>query len=481
MKRRALVLFAALAPRLVIGYVNFGAVDAVVNLRNTVRLLQHLPVETPYLPGIELWLWVASSLAYFTSLPLMFPYKLLPIACDAAIALLLFEAAKDRRDGLRDGLLYAVAPIAIAISAIHPQWDSIWMLFLLIAVLAVRDERDLGSAIAGAALVLSAIAKPVAAPLALVLLPRTRRGVLAFASGALAVAIVYGGVLAATGTFPTLDSLGGIVGYASGGVRLFGLPYRPFDRFWAVVALAIGAAALRYLGRVTRDEAVLLALVATLAVSGLSVQYLLWPIPFAILAGKRRFLALYTLLAGAFVVLYYETPLLNLPNMENLGAYGMLRHFAWLSPPLPPRGLQTIQQLLGNYAIPLLCLGFVIVRVTNIFRCRERASALPAVPLRRVAAPAAVLLVLLALTTFWAVRKPPMRAAAFVQRVAQKIGAYDVVPYNGSLVIRRGSRIWIARSFTDASVSAPLHIVVIGLACVAASAAMFILYDVRRS
>ncbi|MBV8519225.1 MAG: hypothetical protein JO197_17660 [Acidobacteria bacterium] len=480
MKQRLLVLAAALVPRLAIGYVNFGAVDAVVNFRNTVRLLQHLPVETPYLPGIELWLWIASSLAYFTSLPVMFPYKLLPIACDAAIALLLYEAAKDRRDGLRDGLLYAVAPIAIAISAIHPQWDSIWMLFLLVALLAARDERDASSAVAGAALVLSVIAKPVAAPLALVLLPRTRRGVVAFLLGACGAGVMYASILAATGNLPTLDALAGIVRYASGGVRLFGFPYRPFDRFWSVVALAIGAAILRMTKRVSRDEAVLLALTASLAVSGLSIQYLLWPVPFAILAGRRRFLALYTLVAGAFVVLYYETPILNLPNMENLGAYGMLRRFGWLSPPLPPRGLQTIEQLLGNYAIPLLCLAFVVWRVTNVFRRDERAPALPLAPLRRVLAPALVLLLLLGCATLWATRRPPMRADAFIQRVVQKIGAYDVVPYTGDLVVRRGSRIWIARSFTDASISAPLHIVLLGLGWVAASAAMLILYDVRR-
>jgi hypothetical protein len=476
-----LVLGTALVPRLLIGYLNFGAVDAIVNFRNTVRLLQHLPVETPYLPGLELWLWIASSLAYFTSLPLMFPYKLLPIACDAAIALLLFEAAKDRHDGLRDGLLYAVAPIAIAISAMHPQWDSIWMLFVLLALSAVRDERDAASAVAGAALVLSVIAKPVAAPLALVLLPRTRRGILAFVSGGCAMAIVYGCILAAAGFFPTLDSLAGIVRYASGGVRLFGLPYRPFDRFWAVVVIALSAAVLRFVGRISRDEAVLLALTGTVAVSGLSVQYLIWPIPFAILAGRRRFLALYTLVAGAFVVLYYETPILNLPNMENLGAYGMLRPFGWLSPPLPPRSLQPIQQLLGNYAIPLLCLGFVVVRVTNVFRRRERAAALPYAGLRRVVTPALVLFVLLAGATLWAVRKPPMQPHAFIQRVAQKIAAYDVVPYTGNLVVRRGSRIWIARSFTDASLSAPIDIVVIGLVWVVASAGMLILYDVRRS
>src|SRR5205085_2426085 len=102
------------------------------------------PMSLPYFRGIELWVWIGSVLAYYTPLAASFPYKLLPVVCDALIALILFDCEKDDRVALRNGLLYAIAPIPFIVAAMIFQWDSVWIYFLIVAIVMLRsDEKRL--------------------------------------------------------------------------------------------------------------------------------------------------------------------------------------------------------------------------------------------------------------------------------------------------------------------------------------------------
>jgi hypothetical protein len=443
---RAAVFLTALAPRLFIAFVTFGSVDLVANMRDSVRVLAGTLAETPYLPLNELWLWIAAHLAFHTAVPLAFMYKLLPVVADALIALLLFEAVADRRAAW----LYALAPVPIIIMAVHGQWDSQWLLFALLAVVLMRIERPAGAAAAGAAIILAVIAKPVAAPIALLLLPWHRRRAVAYIAGGTALLAIYIAVLWLSGWLLTLDQLMGIVRYAQRGVVLFGLPRMPIPRLWSIAAAAIVLWLLVVRRKITREEAVMLFVCVTLGVSGLAPQYLSWLVPFVLLCGRMRFAAVYSLIVGLFLLVYYQLPALNGFNVENMGAWGFLKPLGGWSPALPDVQWRATARLAGNLVIPLLCLGYAALQLIPILQRRKEAAPQPApatglrvaIPIGMVAA-----LVLLLFGVTLGMRKPG--DLEFAYRVEQKAAAYDVVRYRGAIPPdKRRMKIWIARSYT---------------------------------
>jgi hypothetical protein len=451
--RRLAVFAAALLPRLGVAFLTFGAVDAVHNFRNFLLLIAGREIVTPYLPGVELVLWLEGLLGYRTALPVMFAWKLLPVVCDALIALVLYDAAADSCIGTRRALLYAFAPVPVYICAIHPQWDSLFLYPLLLALIAVEIPATRAAALAGAAVVVSVIAKPVAAPLVLFLFPHLRRRVFAFAGGALATLAAYAAAVAATGLLPTLTRLRGVVQYAEGGVQVFGLAVRPHDRLIPVAAALAIVAFVYFRGRCSRNEAVLLFFAITLGLSGLSIQYLCWIVPFAVLCGRTRFLTLYSVVAGTFCVFYYQAPVVNLPHVDDLGAYGLLHPFGAFGPPLPPLWIRDLLRIDGNILLPLLLIGFAALRIGGMIATRDRAAGFPPDPhLARYAMPAAALLVALALGAVWAAMQPRVNPDAYVVRIEQKIAAYDVVRYRGPSGTP-GTKVWIARSLAEPGVA----------------------------
>lgn len=448
-RERLGILLLALVPRLLVGALTFGSEDGVASLRNSLATFEGRWADTPYLPFIEVWIWTAGVVAYHTGIAVMLPYKLLPIAADVLIALLLHDAESDPKRGFRNGLLYALSPIAIWISAAHMQWDSLWIYFLLLALLLMRVPAIKAAALAGAALVLSVAAKPIAVPLSVVLLPLVRRRALAFIAGGGAMAAVYAGILASIGWLLTVDNLMVIGRYAQTGVQLFGLPQHPFNRLWTALAILAALWLLCVRRKLTREEAVLLFFSAVMGVAGLSPQYLSWLVAFAILAGRTRFLGVYTLLAGLFLVVYYRLPLVNRINVDNMGAYGLLRPLGAFSPAAAGPELRAVALLLGNYAIPLFCLGYVIYDVVRVIRTSAPApQAVADVRPARYLLPAGVVTLLVMLAGGWARTFPAIDAPVFVQRIEQKITAqYDVVRYPRPVPGR--GRIWVPRSVME--------------------------------
>jgi len=449
------IALLALAPRLVLAFVTFGSVDIVNDVRNTLRLLGGGESITPYLPGgIDLLLWIAGVAAFHTAVPVAFAYKMFVVVADAAIAVLL--AGRDAKLGV----LYAVAPVPILICAVHGQWDALFLLALLLAVM-IADERPLA---AGIAVALSIVAKPIAVPLIPLFFRRDKQHAARFLGGVAIAAVVYLLLLTVTNHPLTLQALRDIVHYAGGGVQLFGLPYRP-PRLWTLAAV-VPLFALQWRGRLTRAESVLIFLAITLGFSGLSAQYLCWVVPFAILCGRLRFHALYTAAAGAFLILYYQSPFVNLSNIENLGTFAFLRPLGFLSPPLPdPARTRIIVQLLGNCCIPLLCLGFA---AWWLWRPRHENVVASTRPL--MIAPL-LLLAIIAIGTAWAALLPRVPVQAFGPRIRQKIDAYDVVLYRGPGLNNPRENVWIAHSFVDPSVANPLiNVSTLGMLWVAAAA-----------
>jgi hypothetical protein len=459
MRARLAVLAAALLPRLVLGYLTFGSVDVTGNLNDAVRVLGGSWADTPYLPFIELWLWIGSHLIHFTALPVTLSLKLLPILADVLIALLLFEAR-----GLRTAMLYAFAPIPIIVVAVHNQWDSIWLYFLLLALLAVRSKTDAGAAVAGAAMVLSVAVKPIAAPLGLILLPLARRRAAAFFGGAAAMLSVYLIVLWRLGWLLDLDNLMGIVDYVQRGIILFGFPSHPLNRLWTTIATAVGLWALVVKGKLNREEAVALYFCATMALSGLAPQYLCWLMPFMLLVGRTRFAAVYSLVTGLFLLLFYQLPRVNEFSVQNMGAWAFLKPFGGVSPPLPDPRWQSVARAAGNYAIPLLCLVYVVTVIARaVLRDRVSPALEPLARPRMMAWPLAALVAIVAAFAIWAATKPPIHDLEFIYRTDRKILAqYDVLRYRGPAPPNR-NKMWVPRSYVEPVSNRVLNVNVLGI------------------
>lgn len=447
MKRWA-VLAVALAVRLMIGFITFGAVDLLANMSDSARVLAGTLADTPYLPFNEVWLWIAAHLAVHAPLPAAFAYKLLPLVFDALIALLLFDATSDRRAAW----LYALAPVPIVIMAVHGQWDSQWMYFVLLGLVFVRLAHLSGPVAAGAAIVLAIAAKPVAAPLALFLLPLTWRRAAAYTAGGTAMLLLYIAVLWQTGSLLTFDELLGIVRYAQRGVVLFGLPHIPVPRLWSILVTAGALFLLIARQKLTREEAVLLFLTATMGLSGLAPQYLCWLMPFALLCGRMRFAAIYGLIVGLFLLIYYQLPALNVFNIENMGAWAFLKPLGGLSPTIPDVRWRVVARFTGNLAIPLFCLGYVGFELIRILRRRD--AAMPLAGSRPRTAPLFITIALVLAAFGWTRLHPrpsPMQLASAIQ---QKAESYDVVRYRGAIPPdKRPLPIWIARSYVERGVT----------------------------
>lgn len=464
---RAGIFLVALLPRLVVAYVTLGSVDAIHCLRNFVRILDGVPIDTPYLPGIELLLWVAGLVSYASPPPVLFAWKVVPAVCDALIALLLADAARDRATGLRAGLIYALNPIPILIACVHPQWESMWIYALLLTILLCERKP----ALAGAALVLSVIVKPVALPVAIFLIPRDRKRAFAFIGGAAAVGVVYAILLAGTGFFPDFTRAQGVVQYASGGVQVFGLAFRPHNRLLPVLGALAVAAFIYFRGKCTRSEAVLIFFAITLGLSGLSVQYLAWIIPFAVLCGRWRFVALYTVAAGLFTLFYYLLPEINLPHIEDLGGLAVLKPLAAFGPVSPPIWMREVMQLDGNVVIPLLLLGLAAFEITRLLsRTKPAATIEPIGDVKPLLIPAAAVLLCCALAVAWAAAQPKPDPYVWIARIEQRIDEYDVSRYRGP-GIREGTKVWLARSLiVPGGVNRILNVTNLGVAWIAVAA-----------
>lgn len=310
------------------------AVPAVATARLTTDVLRYHKVGThvldtswnPYqAPGLypypPLWVWFETgSLALSRATGWSFPVlvKLVPVAADAGIVALLFLWA-----GRRPAWAYALHPVAVLVTAVHGQFDSLMLLFLLAALAAAERGRAGGS---GAALSASIATKsfPV------VLLPFLardfpRRDALRLA---LVATVPVGLALLPYVLHDPAAVRRELLGY--GGVADFGwigvwrgLVYLTDDRLirseavhWESAVLAAKlfflAAYLVFLAAWWRRrvdlplrDALLVVVLGFLVFYGaLSAQYLLWPVALGALRPDRWFAAYGVVAAGALVAFY---------------------------------------------------------------------------------------------------------------------------------------------------------------------------------
>lgn len=283
----------------------------------------------PYLPLQMYWSALARWSADAVSFPFVKIVRLAPIAADVGIALLLFLSLRRSWPAgvaLRGGLLYALNPISVLVSAYHGQFDAIPALAILLALYFLENSPLL----TGGWLGLGILSKswPALALPSLLVGVKGWKGKLLL--GGTAVAIPLAGTILYTNLFGVdlVVVLKEALGY-NRGIGVWGYTY--FFRLLSVLSpdlagpyrwllgygryLTLAALGLVWLIRARKEppgDGILTILVTFFAVThAFSIQYLVWVVPFAILAHQDRWLRRYTLGAFAYMFLAYTTLILE--------------------------------------------------------------------------------------------------------------------------------------------------------------------------
>lgn len=480
------VFVVAAASRLFVAYLFFGSIDIVNDTLDSARLLDGslFSARVPYLPGVHLLIWLGGQFAVRTGLPVAFCYKLFPCLFDSLTAVLIALSSADRTRSLRLGYLYAFAPVPVIVMALHGQWDAVFLYFLILSTFLLGLGSRRGDLLAGAAFVLSVIAKPVAAPLLPFLFPapwlllgrnadrnaQVRMVRLIVAMGTTTAAYLL--LLAAMHSRPGIADVRDIFVYAQHGVQVMG--FRMFGDLGLprTVGLVSFVALLPayWSGRLSRERAILLFFAFVMGLCGSAPQYLSWIVPFAMLSGDLAFDALYNFLCGIVLLLYYCTPGTLGRNIENLGTYAPLRRFAWLAPSLTNLSEKSlIVSYGGNVIIPLIAITFFTVALLRIAR-RNRPVVAPTNLVtrlhRRVAGGSLLLVtVLLGACCVWAKLQPPITGGQLTQQIRARIDAeYWCVRFEGVNPYTPLAPMWVLPSFVARETPArPMNAFTIGV------------------
>lgn len=283
----------------------------------------------PYLPFQLYLIWGAGYVSNVGKLPFVFLVKLVPILADAALAALIFKIALNSGRTLASAfslsLLYALNPIAILVSAYHGQFDGETVLLLALAWyfyhFGRQDARRFGvSALMLGLAILNKSWPVIFLPIVFFRLKSTKQRV-AYALIALATPVVFTAFYVIVFHQTPLPLLHRTLTHAGvpgwwGASALVSLTWHltgwgkdlltwlaQYGR-WFVIA---GAVCVYWVTKRQRAIDALLTLLLALYVltSGFGLQWALWVVPVAILAGDLRRLDLYTLAALIYMLPAY--------------------------------------------------------------------------------------------------------------------------------------------------------------------------------
>jgi uncharacterized membrane protein len=339
------VLALGVVGRLVISFATYGSVYDIESFVLAADQLRESPLEFyaglealgrswPYPPLYFPWIVGADALSEATFLPFHAIIALPSIAADAAIAWIVQDYVGRRgaseRDRLLAASLVAFGPAFVLISGYHGQIDSVAIL-PAVAALAVWDRGGGGqrAPLAGFLIGLGAAVKSVPIVMLLALLPSRRdlrEGVtlVAAALGTL-FAVVLPWLISEPGHLIEGLSYTGVPG--AGGITLVVQPEMAarwltewvepnavheflFDNRKLVNALIAASLAAFLLRR--RSTALRAAVITWLAIwafgTGFFFQYLVWGLPFLIMAGHWRLVVALQALVVVPAYLFYTGP-----------------------------------------------------------------------------------------------------------------------------------------------------------------------------
>lgn len=291
----------------------------------------------PYLPFQMVIMGASALMAQWTNIPYVVAIKLPTILADVAITALIIHSA--RREWLSEnyafhlGWLYALNPVSILVTAYHGQFEAVTLFLALLAWFYWRfARRPLASAVGLGLAILNKTWPVIFLPL-LVLRMRSRRQQIYYAAVAVAIpaliTLAYI-LLFSPNVRPMLLRIlthRGVAGYWGPTAVLAMLGQTApaaqslFDtvlvfRTWLLLAAGVAAV------WITRQQSLLNAMVTTMLcifviTIGIGIQWLVWLIPFAVLAREEQRLKWYSV-AATFMLLIHLYGLHMYPWLSEL-------------------------------------------------------------------------------------------------------------------------------------------------------------------
>ncbi len=282
----------------------------------------------PYLPFQMFIMGGMALLSRLTGLPYVVAIKLPAIAADVALTGFIYytltRQGARRETAVTLALLYALNPVSLVVSAYHGQFEAVTLLLLVVSWLLWHfGRRAHGSAVILGLAILNKTWPIILLPVML-LRGRNNRSRLIYGVLAVGVPVLATGLyLLATSAAPQ-TMLGralthrGVPGYWGPSAVLAPLgrsvptAQALFDALVAIRNWLLVAAVLLALWR-TRHQSALVAMLAVIvsvmAVTvGFGNQWLLWPLPFALLARQERAARWYSLTAALMMVTHFFGP-----------------------------------------------------------------------------------------------------------------------------------------------------------------------------
>lgn len=246
-----------------------------------------------------------------------------------------------------------------------------------------------------------------------------------------------------------------ILRYFNQGITVFGLPFAyPFNqvpwilvlknRFWIMGLIGV-VAYFYYKGKVSIFDALSICFALIFSFAGLNPQYLLWLVPLLMLTGRFGLFALFSLCATSFMVLFYAHPLGNpVVPMQNMMSFSALCGWSWFMPPVwfANQWLASLTHVLGNYGVPLVCMGIIGAIVTGIMSTKPiDCSAQPRVnvPVWYIFSPVVLSMVIGVCMALFA---RPNLATAFDRIIEHDWSYYDHVVASGMRVAKYSRGSW---------------------------------------
>ena len=316
---------------------SYGIVGDLVLAREDVYTSPLAVKRYPYLPLQMYWSALARWLSLASGLSFLRIVRMLPIAADAGLAWVIYAGVirltGSRRAGLLGGLLYACSPISVLVSAVHGQFDSLPVLFVLLAWTVWRSDKTerwrliLSAFWMGMGILIKSWPVLLLPVMLLQVQGWRKRLLYLVTAGAVSVAAILFYLVAFSGDLGPL--LSRVLGY-NHGVSSWGYTYLvrlvamhvPSLRgvfFWLIdysryITLAL--LAIAFWVRVRREPAhqgfVTLLVTFIACTHAFAIQYLVWIVPFGLLAREHKWLVRYTLGALAYMLLAYMTLILDM-------------------------------------------------------------------------------------------------------------------------------------------------------------------------
>lgn len=276
----------------------------------------------PYLPFQMYLMGGMAYLSQATGLPYVVAIKLPSVAADVALTGLIFAAVTRAFGRTWAGylaLLYALNPVSLLVTSYHGQFESVTLLLLALAWWLGERQREKSSAAALGLAILNKTWPVVTLPVFLIRLGDWRSRVF-YAMVALGVPVLSSLaylLIFSADPMPMLRRAlthRGVPGYWGPGAAL-----SPAAAVWpdlqAVVdtlfalrnwlLLAAALATLWWTRRQSALDALLTLLLAIFAVTvGFGIQWLVWIVPFALLAGEDKRLRIYSLAATLMLAVH---------------------------------------------------------------------------------------------------------------------------------------------------------------------------------